>query len=50
MASALLVVGCVGFQNWLVFFSAQVLEIEFVKLSRFRWLYPFLVKSDFAKL
>ena len=49
-ASALFAVGCVGFQNWLVFFLQKLWSIEFVKLSRLRWLCRFFAKVSFFKI
>jgi hypothetical protein len=50
VASALFVVGCVGFQNRLVFFLQKFWSIEFVKFGWFCWRCRFLAKSGFSKL
>ena len=47
VASALFVVGCIGFQNWLVFFLQKFWSIEFVKLSRLCLHCHLLVMSGF---
>jgi hypothetical protein len=50
VALVLFVVGFVGSQNWLVFFLQKFWQVEFVKLSRLRWLCQSFAKVGFFKI